>query len=917
MSAVSLAPPMATSIAAVVMLSGDEDPLALEGIAGQTVSADVVSTIDHSALNDILTQLDSSITHIWLLDATTYARPDALEALLREMSRLDADVVGSKGLSGFESGRLDSVGFSTDVLGETHRGFDSGELDQEQYDVVRDIGYVSAASMLIRRDAMQKAGGFDGRLDPESASLDLCQRIRLAGGRIIVAPSSEVDVSDAFRRGTPFWQREAGRLRSVLKAYSPITLWWVLPVALLVGLLDGVLSPLRRRFTLPGFIAGVGWNIAHLPETLRQRRSVVRTVGDEELFRYQRRGSLRLSQVGASIASLFSSTPLARNVVTLVDTGEEALLRPNWVWPTGIVAVVLLGTRTLFGQGLPTAAYSMPLADSASGMLRAYAGGWNAAGLGSPEPYRPGVAISALGQLLVLGNAEIGGWLLTFSAVLAGAAGMSRLLDRLGVGLGGRYSGALLYVVGPAAWSISQAGAWPTLIAAAVVPWVVHMALRPRVGLVDALSGIAVMALLTAFGAGFSVPIIAVPTIVLVLLTLTDPKRGGFPMAMGSLSAIAAIPLLLPWVGLVGSYDIVSRSGYGFFWSPNTWVVVALGIVFIVVLVAGTGPAAKVAGWGGLLVALGATVSRNSHRDILGSEIGLEVSFAAVLVASVGISVIAGAALMEQRRGMQWTRWLGGLMVIVLSVAVFPYVFLGRGGLPGYEFDRLVRFTVTDAADPGQGSSRILLIGAPGTLPGDSRPLTDALSFRVVSAPGPNISELWLPSERIGDIEMEAILKRVLDGDTIRGGSELAPFGIRWIIATSPNPLTPRLRGQLDLAELGQAPDGAFEIEPWISRAVDDRGNKWLFSLPDYQFAGDGGTSVRIAENADDRWGPGDFVQDVWAGVVENGNSEVVSYRGSIVLRNLTWLSLALTILYLIAGVLGTRLRNVREEDSS
>ncbi|MBT8201486.1 MAG: hypothetical protein KJO36_13310, partial [Acidimicrobiia bacterium] len=123
MPTVSLAPPMATSIAAVVMISGDGDTVALEGIAHQTVAADVVSTIDPAALDDISAQLDPSVTHIWLLDATTYARPDALEALLREMSRLDADVVGSKGLSASVSGQLDSVGFSTDVLGETHRGF--------------------------------------------------------------------------------------------------------------------------------------------------------------------------------------------------------------------------------------------------------------------------------------------------------------------------------------------------------------------------------------------------------------------------------------------------------------------------------------------------------------------------------------------------------------------------------------------------------------------------------------------------------------------------------------------------------------------------------------------------------------------------------------------------------------------------
>ena len=895
------APSVATLVAAVVMLSGDDD-VDIMSLDHQTVAPDDVTTVEVGRLDQI--EMAAATTHLWLLDAQTVPRTDALESLLREMARLDADVVGSKGLDRSSPAVLDSVGFSTDVLGETHRGFDQGELDQEQYDVVRDIGYVSAASLLVRREALEAAGGFDPRMDPETAAFDLCNRVRLIGGRVIVAPSSEVEVAEGFRDRTGHWRRESGRIRAVLKAYSWVTLMWVVPMLLIVGLVDGIFSLLRRRFTLPGFIAAVGWNIVLLPETLIMRRSFARSVGDEELFRYQRRGSLRLSQVTNSIAGIFGSTPLARNVASLVDTGEQALLRPSMIWPGGIILMVLTGTRTLLSDGLPTVGYTAPFPDSAWSFLRTFAGGWNFAGLGSPEPYRPSLAINALGQMLALGNPTVGGWLVTVVAALAGAIGMARLLDSLGSSLAGRYSGALLYVVGPGAWAISQEGLWSTSVATGVLPWVLLLGLRRPSGIWSTVSRLAGMALLTGVGAAYSLPFLVIPTLLLLVFSLLNPRRAGFPLAMGSISALAALPLLLPWIGLIGSFSVLSRSGHDLLWIPPAWVSVVLAAVFVATVAFGNKPAMKVAAWGGLLMALGALVSRNSYREILGSVLGFETSAAAIAVLSFGIALTVGAAMGKDSR--QSLQWLGGLATVGLCLTMLPYLFNGRAGLPGYEYDRLVRFTVTAAADDTQGSSRVLLIGPPGTIVGDVRELNERLSYRVVSAPGPTMPEIWLPEPRIGDEALEQVLQRVVAGDTIRGGSELAPFGIRWIIGTGPNQLTTRLRGQLDLAELGEAPDGAFELEGSRSRATADDGSVWRLDIPEYVGAPDSAV-VTIAENADDRWAePNAFRQSGWAMEIQATEGRVI-YAGSTILRNLTWLAGFVALIYLGLALLGRR----------
>ena len=84
-----------------------------------------------------------------------------------ELARSDAAVAGSKILIDGGTDRtaeLESVGGATDVYGDVYTGLDPDELDLEQYDVVREVSYVLAVSLLVRRDLLRGLGGFDPRL---------------------------------------------------------------------------------------------------------------------------------------------------------------------------------------------------------------------------------------------------------------------------------------------------------------------------------------------------------------------------------------------------------------------------------------------------------------------------------------------------------------------------------------------------------------------------------------------------------------------------------------------------------------------------------------------------------------------------------------------------------------------------------
>ena len=312
--------PTATALVAalVVVHDGSALPDALEAVSRQVYEPDQVIVIGGPApdadsgqpwaatVAEGLERLDESITYVWLLHDDSIARPDTLGALVREAARAGADLAGSKILVAGQPGKLESVGLATDVFEVPASGLDVTEVDQEQYDVLRDVAFVAGSSVLVRRDILVRVGGPDLALEPVTAALVLCQRVRLAGGRVVVVPSAEVLHDGTCSRQSTPWRVEAGRLRAMLKAYSVVTLLWVVPFNFILGLLEAVLSPLFGRWRLFAFLRAWGWNLLRLPSTLAARAAVVREVGDGELFRFQVPGSARLTAFWQRLGDVYT-----------------------------------------------------------------------------------------------------------------------------------------------------------------------------------------------------------------------------------------------------------------------------------------------------------------------------------------------------------------------------------------------------------------------------------------------------------------------------------------------------------------------------------------------------------------------------------------------------------------------------------
>ena len=351
-------------------------------------------------VSDVVESLPGTTTHLWVVREGAVPRPDALGALVADMERTGAGIAGSKLVGGDES--LVSVGLVTDVFFVPYTGMDSSERDQGQYDVVRDVAAVTGVSMLIRRDLLSGLGGIDESMARLSASIDLSQRARLKGARTIVSPASEVDF-DSETASAARWHEEASRIRSMLKVYGLLTLVWAIALDVAIGITEAFVSMFLGKWLFFDLIRSWAWNIYKAPSTFSARREARSrsSSGDPDLFRFQRRGSVKVSHLVQAVATGLRRRLPGDDRVSVESIGSD-LRQPAFVVGALAVVFVMLSTRNIWSDGLPAVGFTLPFPANGWDALAGYAGGWNPAGLGSPETLRPLVALAGIAKILTL-----------------------------------------------------------------------------------------------------------------------------------------------------------------------------------------------------------------------------------------------------------------------------------------------------------------------------------------------------------------------------------------------------------------------------------------------------------------------------------------------------------------------------------
>ena len=819
-------------------------------------------------LRSLLDDLDREVSHVWLLHDDAGPRPDALGALVTEALRVDASMAGSKLLDMDHPETLESVGGATDVFGIPYTGLDEGEVDQEQYDVVRDVAFTPGASVLIRRDLLRGLGGPDPLLPPFEAGIDFSQRARVAGGRVVVVPSSEVLHAPSCRDSAPRWRARAGRIRSALKSYSLLTLLWLIPVGAVLDVLDAVVRLfIGPRLSLVEVLRSWWWNLIKLPSTVRARGVVARSrqLGDAELFRYQVRGSSLMKRLGDDLTEAVrgrGDEGRAAPVADIMQRGRQIWQQPGFIIGLVGVFLVLVAARAIVFGRLPATGYSLHLPESALDTLRTYAGGWNPAELGNPRPLHPSVGLSAVFQLVLLGRPALTEMVLTVGGAALAFIGTSRLLRLMGIGTGGRLISGLVAVSGPAALALSEAGFWPGIPALAALPFALSTFLIPwPQGWAKRVRRVARDSLPVFILAAFVPLALPVPLLFTILWwAFGSDSRWTAPIRAVGATAFA-VPALAPWLVFI-DFDFLLESGRAQFWNPPLWTVAAFGVGLVIPLLVGDRTTATVAGVGGLLAGIGAVAARTA--DVGG---GLEPSVAGLVTAAMGLAIVAGAAVDAGRRltsHQMWRRTLAvpGLLGGVALAGTFVFMLSdGALGLGQDEFHQPFEFTTARQAD--HGLDRVLVVGAADDLPGDARSM-GGIVYRVFQAPEPTALEAHLHPALPGDLALGTALTDLAGGESLRPGEQLAQFGIRWVVFIGPSPLEEALASKLDVKPLPLVDfDGVYENLVVSPVAMEVGGDPWTLTGEGFKGTPTAGR-VRIAVNADSGWQPEPAASD-WA----------------------------------------------------
>jgi len=160
---------------------------------------------------------------------------------------------------------------------------------------VREIVAISAA-LAVKREVLEKVGGFDEKEAVTTEDLDFCWRIWLSGYKILLSPKALVyhytrSVEErSFMRVNYrkiYFHLAKNSFRSILKNYELLNSILYLLTSLLVNFGRGFYMIVSKKSISPllGSLDGLFWNIINIGDTLSERKKIQRNrkVSDKNL----------------------------------------------------------------------------------------------------------------------------------------------------------------------------------------------------------------------------------------------------------------------------------------------------------------------------------------------------------------------------------------------------------------------------------------------------------------------------------------------------------------------------------------------------------------------------------------------------------------------------------------------------------
>jgi GT2 family glycosyltransferase len=188
--------------------------------------------------------------------------------------------------------KIDSAGsFWTKSTFLYHYGFFKNTNDKK-YNVNYKVFSTKGASVIYRKDILDKVGLFDDKFWCYYEETDLNHRLWLAGYESWYYPGAicyhaNGGTSLTFDNETIQFHNFKNKIRSFLKNFELITLIWVIPMHLLIITFLGIIWTLQGKFKYTQALAkAIMWNISVLGETYHLRKKIQkqRKLNDKKVF---------------------------------------------------------------------------------------------------------------------------------------------------------------------------------------------------------------------------------------------------------------------------------------------------------------------------------------------------------------------------------------------------------------------------------------------------------------------------------------------------------------------------------------------------------------------------------------------------------------------------------------------------------
>jgi hypothetical protein len=674
-------------------------------------------------------------------------------------------------------------------------------------------------------------------------------------------------------RGSRYYAERAA-LASMLKDYGVLTLLWLLPLHLVLGVGRLAGLSLSRRFEdAYELLSSWVWNLVHLPGTLRRRvrAQSVRSVRDRSLHRFMR-GAFRIPRWVEQAEHILEEQIEEDQERVRLRTRAASLAEEHPVLVAWTLAalVAVPAYRNLIGPGPLTGGALAAFPAHAKDFLGELISAVRTTALGGAQPASPVLGGLGAASWLGLGRPWVAQKvLLALLPLIAGVTMYRAGWRQTGQRIAGVVAGVVYTLSAIALWAFSQ-GRLGLLAAVAVVPIILDR-------LDSSFSAEAPtrrLRFVVGFGAALAVGVAFLPGVLLALGLLAAAsfllgRRRGRGLLLVVAATVAGAALVFPIVpsiirhpagelsSTIGNTDFTMLTRLAPGDAPGTWPLAwflpaAAAIAFAVV-----GSEHRGRAWRAVLVAVaGVFLAWSSSAGWLPPAFTNAPVYLVAAAAAEAAIVAYGLATIAERLGREvfGLRQLAAFaLAVVLGVgfaAQAAGAAFGDWGIGVNRNEPAWPVVASDASD-----SRVLWLGKPSGDPlpapgGDPMGVIEAgeasVRYSLTSETGATALDTGRGEEGPGYAYAVRVVQELVSGDTHHAGTLLSVLGVRWVVAGAgdlPGAVMGRLGEQIDLnlvpagglaiyQNAALLPPAALVSSKWFPEAARSTDLGWISEMP-------------------------------------------------------------------------------------